>query len=92
MDTIVSANALAFKRMIEKVIINNIELPGNVTIIKEEKDQKAYLDSGIGFYYGNSKIIFLAHWEKNNHEIMYLELENPPDSWRLNYGIFEKMK
>ena len=92
MDTIVNANALAFKRMIERVIIHNIELPGDVTIIKEEKDQKAYLDAGVGVYYGNSKIIFLAHWEKNNHEIMYLELENPPDNWRLNYRIYEKIK
>ena len=64
MGSNVNANALAFKRMIERVIINNIELPGDVTIIKEEKDHKAYLDSGVGFYYGNSKIIFLAHWKK----------------------------
>lgn len=92
MNTNNNSNALAFVRMIKRVIINNIELPDDVTIVKEEKDQKAYLNAGVGIYYANSKIIYLAHWEKNNHEIVYLELENPPDNWRLNYGIFEKMK
>ena len=94
MDSIVNANALSFKRMIERTNSNNIELPGDVTIIKEEKEQKAYIDSAVCFNYSDGKIIFLAHWKTENNEIIYIELENKniPDGWIHNYGFFQKMK